>query len=152
MQSDVQVKGICDFLWPACLSGKDCSLLSSLMLEHYESFLSNLVPPNCATLAAQETCRHLMALLPLMLGAGKAEQLRNSSRPLSLSSWYLNIWRSDIRYFLNVPFSPFFPKVLYFSPVMSWDIWLQHCSRSNVSEQHIPGPGAWKVGLCERYL
>lgn len=120
-------------------------------LSHYKSFLSNLIPPNWATLATQEICHHLMALLPLMLGAGKVQQLRNSSKPL-ITIWYLNVWRTDFKYFFNVPFSPPFPKVLYFSPVVSWGIWLWYCSRSNISEQHFQGPGAWKVGLGERYL
>lgn len=145
----MEVKGIWDFLWPACLSGKAFSLLSNLM---FEPFWVMSLQPNHTKLcytghAGVWPSSHGFACL--VLEAGRAQQLRSSSKPLSLSSSYLNVWRSGIMYFLNVPF-PLFPKV-FFSPVMSWGVGLWHCSRSNISEQHIEGPGPWQR-LCERNL
>lgn len=145
----MEVRGIWDFLWSACLSGKAFSLLSDLMFEPF--WVISLQPspakPCYSGHAGAWPSSHGFA--SLVLEAGGAQQLRGSSRPLPLSSSYLNVWQSDIKYFLNVPFSPF-PKV-YFSPVMSWGVGLWLSSRSNISEQHIEGPGAW-LGLYERNL
>lgn len=97
-------------------------------------------------------CRGL-SLIPWLCfpGAGSREgtAAQSSNKPLSLSRSYLNIWRSGIKSFLDVPF-PSFPKV-YFSTVMSWGLGFWHCSRSNMSEQHIEG-SAPRQGLCERNL
>lgn len=141
----MEVKGIGNFLWPACLSGKAFSVLSNLMFEPLWVIFS-LSP--CYTGRAG-VCPSSHGFASLVLAAEKAQQLRSSNKPLSLSSSYLNVWRSGIKYFLNVP-CPSFPKV-HFSPVMSWGVGFWHCSRSNIFEQHIEG-SALRQGLCERNL
>lgn len=145
----MEVKGIWDFLWPVCLSGKAFSLLSNLMFGPFWVISVHPHPTKPCYTGHAGLWPSFHGSTSLVLEAGGAQQLRGSNKPCSLSSSYLNVWRSNIKYFFNVPFPPF-PKV-YFSPVMSWGVGLWHCSRSNISEQNIEGPRA-RQGLYERNL